>query len=155
MRPFSLPPEAKFLVTSLNIVFLLKKLFIDSLCILRHAPHPTCLPVPPYPPSTLAANKRKRKLNKNKQTNKTISPWKLWCVTWCHTAYPSVHTSLLANAHRNGSLVWLEASGFCYTVNTGSSLGLLLDILLLPSISMETLQLYLCRTGPFMCSSSS
>jgi hypothetical protein len=28
-------------------------------------------------------------------------------------------------------LVWLEAFGFCYTVNTGSSLGLLWVILLL------------------------
>ena len=32
-----------------------------------------------------------------------------------------------------------EASGFCYTINTGSSPGLFLDILLLPCV-MEILQ---------------
>lgn len=35
-----------------------------------------------------------------------------------------------------------------YAVSTGSSVGLLLDMLLLPSV-METLQLWIHRTGPF------
>ena len=72
----------------------------------------------------------------------------------CHNVshsilHPFVHTSLLANVHCNESLVWFEASGFCYTINTGSSLGLLSDILLLPCV-MEILQLWICRTSPFM-----
>jgi hypothetical protein len=45
------------------------------------------------------------------------------------------------NGHCSASLVWFKGSGFCYTINTGSSLGLLLDILLLPR-AMEILQLY-------------
>lgn len=52
----------------------------------------------------------------------------------CHSLYTIdsfVYISLLASVHCSESLVWLEASGFCYTSNTGSSLGLLLDILLM------------------------
>jgi hypothetical protein len=37
----------------------------------------------------------------------------------CPTVYPFVHTALLADVHYNESLVWFEASGFCYTLNTG------------------------------------
>jgi hypothetical protein len=44
----------------------------------------------------------------------------------CATTAQLVHTSLLANVHCNDSLVWYEAPGFCYTINTGTSLGLLL-----------------------------
>jgi hypothetical protein len=54
--------------------------------------------------------------------------------------YPFAQIALLANIHCNESLVWFKASGFCYTINTGSSLGLLCDILLLPCV-MEILQL--------------
>ena len=45
------------------------------------------------------------------------------------------------------SLVRLKVSGFCYTTNTGLSLGLLLDILLLSCV-MEILQFWICRVGP-------
>ena len=55
----------------------------------------------------------------------------------CPTVYPFAQTALLANVHRNGSLVWFEASGSCYTINTGTSL---VFILLLPCV-MEILQL--------------
>ena len=48
----------------------------------------------------------------------------------------------------------LEASGFCYTINTGSSPGHLSNIPLLPCV-MEILQLWICRAGHFTCSSSS
>jgi hypothetical protein len=48
--------------------------------------------------------------------------------------YPFVHTSLLANVHFNESFIWYEASGFCYIINTGTSLGLLLDILSMPCV---------------------
>jgi hypothetical protein len=72
----------------------------------------------------------------------------------CDIAYPFVQTVLLANAHCHESLVCFKASGFCYTINTGSSPGLLSDILLLPCV-MEFLKLWICRTGPFARSSSS
>ena len=60
-----------------------------------------------------------------------------------HPGYvkPFAQTVLLANVHCSESLVWFEASGFCYTINTGSSLGLLLDTLLSPCV-MEILQLW-------------
>lgn len=45
--------------------------------------------------------------------------------------------STLANVHYSESWVCFEASGFCDTVNTGSSLNLLLGILLLS-----------CNVGP-------
>jgi hypothetical protein len=41
----------------------------------------------------------------------------------CPMVYPFDHSSLLANVHCNESLVWYEASGFCYSISTGSSLG--------------------------------
>jgi hypothetical protein len=80
--------------------------------------------------------------------------WKLYCVTVCHTAYSFVHTSFLANVLCNESLVCFKASGFCYTISTGPSLGLLLDMLLFPCV-MEILKLWICRTGSFMNSGSS
>ena len=49
-------------------------------------------------------------------------------------------------------IVWFKASGFYYTVDAGPSLGLFLDSLLLPCV-MEILQLWVCRTDPFMYSS--
>jgi hypothetical protein len=61
---------------------------------------------------------------------------------------------LLVNVSYRDSFTWFEAWGFCYTINTGSSLGLLLDILLLLCI-MEILQLWICRAYPFTHDSSS
>lgn len=52
----------------------------------------------------------------------------------CHSESPLVHMSALANVHYSGSWVCFEASGFCDTVNTGSSLNLLLGILLLSCV---------------------
>ena len=49
------------------------------------------------------------------------------------------YTLLPKQLQCNKPLVWLEASSFCYTINTGSSPRLLSDILLLPCV-METLQ---------------
>ena len=54
-----------------------------------------------------------------------------WVPQYIHSF---AQTALLANVHCNESLVWFKASGFCYTINTGSSLGLLSDILLLPCV---------------------
>jgi hypothetical protein len=45
------------------------------------------------------------------------------------------------------SLIWLGTSGFCYTINTGSSLEFFSDSLLLACV-MEILQLGFCRTCP-------
>lgn len=59
---------------------------------------------------------------------------KLWCVTLCPTVYPLVHNSLLWNIHCNESLIWSEASGFCYFTNIRTSLGLLSDTLLFPCV---------------------
>ena len=56
-----------------------------------------------------------------------------------HTVNPFIHIALLASVHCKESLVWFKASGFCYTIDTGPSLGLLLDILLLSCI-VENLQ---------------
>ena len=49
----------------------------------------------------------------------------------------------------NESLVWFEASGFCYTLNTGSTPGLFFDIPLLPchgdpvALVLHTLQQFI------------
>ena len=48
----------------------------------------------------------------------------------------------------NKSFVWFEASDFCYTGNTGSSLRRLSDVLLLPRV-MEFLWFWICRTKSF------
>ena len=50
--------------------------------------------------------------------------------------------ALLVKDHCKESLVCFEDFGFCYTINTGSSPGLLQDILL--SFVEEILQLWLC-----------
>lgn len=49
-----------------------------------------------------------------------------------HAVDPFVQIFLLANVHGNELLVWFKDSGLCHTMNTGRSLKLLLDILLLP-----------------------
>lgn len=41
-----------------------------------------------------------------------------------------VHVLLITSVHCIESLVWLEVSGFCCIINSGPSLGLLLDNLL-------------------------
>lgn len=42
-----------------------------------------------------------------------------WCVTVCHTVYPSVQTALLTNVRCNQLLVWFKASGFFYPIKKG------------------------------------
>ncbi|KAL6075133.1 hypothetical protein STEG23_022572, partial [Scotinomys teguina] len=51
-------------------------------------------------------------------------------------------------------LVRFKSSSFWYTINTGSSAKLLLDVLLVPR-AMEILWLWFHRTSPFICSSRS
>lgn len=68
---------------------------------------PTHLPFPSHLPSALATSpKRKR-----------ISPWRLVC----HTVCPFARTVSLADGGCSESLVWFEASGFCYST-TGTPL---------------------------------
>ena len=70
-------------------------------------------------------------------------------VTVCHRVYSFVHTVLIANVHCNEILVCFEASGVCYTINTGSSWRLLSDIQLLLCV-MEILQLWICWTDSYI-----
>lgn len=71
-----------------------------------------------------------------------------------HTVYAFIHIPFLTSVHCKDSLASFEPSSCCYTINTGPSIGLLLDILLLLCV-LEVLQLLVCRTGPFTCSSRS
>ena len=71
-----------------------------------------------------------------------------------HTVYALVHMSVLVSVHYKESLVWFKVSVFCYTIDTGLTLELFLDILLL-SCAMEILRLWVCRPDPFACSSRS
>lgn len=54
------------------------------------------------------------------------------CTSESHSLYMQVHTSFLASVYCKESLVWLKARDCCYTLDTGLSLELPLDILLLP-----------------------
>lgn len=44
------------------------------------------------------------------------------CVPVCHSVWPFVYTSLLANVQGSETLVCFEASDFCYSIHTGTSL---------------------------------
>lgn len=59
----------------------------------------------------------------------------------------SDRTALLANVRCSESLVWFQAPGFGYTLNIGSSLELLLYVLLLPC-ALEILQLWITGQAP-------
>lgn len=52
-----------------------------------------------------------------------------------HTVHPLVHTFWPVSVHSNESLTGFKASDFCYTTDTGPSLGLLLAILLMPCVA--------------------
>lgn len=51
-----------------------------------------------------------------------------------HSSIPFCPNTLLAKVYCKDSLVWSEASGFCSTLNTRSSLGLFSDILFFPCV---------------------
>ena len=53
-----------------------------------------------------------------------------------------------------GVIDWFEDSRLCDSIDAGSSLELVLAILLLTCV-VEILQLWICRNGPFTCSSRS
>lgn len=56
-------------------------------------------------------------------TTKPTVSWKLQGVTVSHSI-PFDHIFILTNVYCNESLAWFKDSGFCYTINSGSSLGL-------------------------------
>lgn len=102
-------------------------------------PNPTHLPLPftlPFHPCYLLCNRKN-------------SPCRSCSVPWCVPRYSLCPYSLLNKVHCTDLSVWFEASGFCYFISTGTSLGLLLAILLSPCV-MEILHLRIVRTGPFM-----
>lgn len=71
--------------------------------------------------------KRKRKRGEGKE--KLLS-WKLQCNTVGHAVNPfSIHLYMQAFIAQNH---WPEAPRLCYTTDTGPSLGLFLNITLLP-----------------------
>ena len=95
-----------------------------------------CIPLLLQP----SQNKASKQTNKYNSNDNKISLWKLWCVLVCPTVYSSVHASSLAKVHCNEPLVWFEAPGISYTINNGSSPGLLSDILLLSCVAALYLQ---------------
>lgn len=118
-----------------NIYFLELFSLVDSLWISYHI---TQSHSSPCPPATLQTSPRKE--NKQSRCGNCSVP---------HKVYP-----LTKNVHYNETQVWFQASGFHYTINTRSSLGLLSNILLLRCVT-EILQFWIHRTGPFTDSSSS
>lgn len=78
-------------------------------------------------------------------------------VVICHRVSHSIslcqHIITCKNIHCKESLVWFEISGFCDTINPGSSLGLLVFLLL--SCVTEILQLWTHNPSPFTCPNNS
>lgn len=102
-------------------------------------PNPAYLPVPPYLPlQPLLLSKQNKKI-------KHLAVEVVVCHSVSHSIY---QTALLPNIDCSESLVLFKAPGFCYTINTGSLLEPLLDILLF--CIMEILQLLFCRTCLFI-----
>jgi hypothetical protein len=83
---------------------------------------PTHLPFPLYLPSTLVT------FPLNKEKKNIVEAVVRHSVSHSILFYPHF---FLSNVHCNDTLVWYEASGFCYSINTRTLLGLLSDILLL------------------------
>jgi hypothetical protein len=109
-------------------------LFINSLWISYHTPQSHLSPHPFGPtlgPCDLPP--------KGKKKTSCCGSCSVWHVV-CSTVFPFVHSPLLVDGHCSDALVWFEACDFCYSINTGTSQGLLSDILWLPCI-MVTLHL--------------
>lgn len=109
--------------------------------------HP--LSLQPLSPSKIK-HKRKEKL-KIKKTRKQNKFWGEICdATQWVTHYKSSLVIILCNE----SLVWLQVSDFCCMFYDGPSLGLRLDILLLPCVT-EIPQLWIFGCDSCTCPSSS
>ena len=107
-------------VCSVGFKFLFNFLLILCEFYIIH-PNPTHFLVPLYLPFYLATSPTKEK----------EILWKLQCVTMCTPFCPH---SFTCKCSLQELLVWFEASGFCYPINTGSLPGLLSDTLSLPCI---------------------
>lgn len=70
------------------------------------------------------------------------------------TLYPLFQSSSLPSVHCQKSLIWLEASSFCYTIDNWLSVALTINILLLVCV-MEILLFWMCRLFPFTLSNGS
>lgn len=115
----------------------------DGLTFMMH-PNSTHLPIASYLPSTLVSSLPKE--NKKKKKKRKLSPWNC-SVSQGATQYILLSTHLYLQILTTESLVWFEASGFYYTVNTGSSLGSSLT-----SPCHGDPAALICRTGPSTCS---
>lgn len=106
---------------------------------------PLSLPIqlPLQPPHQ---DKAKLNLKDKKIEEKKIWSWKFQCATKGHMVYHLVHITLLTNIGCNESLVCFKASGFCYTVDTGLSMGVPLSY---PLVVLCHLKLWICRVWPF------
>lgn len=61
---------------------------------------------------------------------------------------PFAQTALLANVDSNESLAWFQASGFCYTIKTGTTLVLLLVSHCYP-VPWRSCSFWFCRDSAF------
>jgi hypothetical protein len=132
------------------LVFL--KRFIDSSWPSHHEPQPHSSPhlfistlflqPPALEESKKIKNQRKRNIKREISLKEAAV-----CRGVTQYTLLSKHLYLQRVIAMSQALVWFKASGFCYTINTGSSQGLLSDFLLLPCV-METLQLWFCRLVP-------
>lgn len=91
------------------------------------------LPIHPlllqHPTPTQDKSKENSK-EKEKEKKRKISCWNIWCDTVNHTVYSLILITLLANVYCNRQLVWFIRIFVSDTLETGFSLGFLLDILL-------------------------
>lgn len=110
------------------IIYILKlffpyfpKLVLCEFHIMKFTTNPIHFPVLPYLPSHPPTER-------GKQTSPSMEAA---VCTVCLTVYCFVQTALISIVHCTESLVWFDASGFCYTIDTESSPQLDSDILLL------------------------
>lgn len=123
----------------MNIATLVLKYFCFYVNFTSHTP------IPLISPSRWPASYQQRKY---------IFLWKLEYATECLIILPLVYISLSSNVDCNEPLVNCGASGFYYAINTVTSQGLQLGILLLLCV-IEILYFWICRTSHFMYFNSS
>lgn len=108
-----------------------------------HLPAPHIRPLPLQPSSPATKENKKQKPSRTKQTfhhgdchvSVSHSMHTLYLIHWPLSTHLNMHM-FTAASHCSAS-----RPGLCYTISTGSSLGLLLHILLLPCV-MKILQLW-------------
>lgn len=116
-RDFILVKASTILLVGKVFFFLTSAVFKNtkSLCNSHHSPNPIYLPILPYFPSTFVSFPSPKKTkNKNNNNNKLKNAVEAAICLMCHTRKYFMQIVLLTNVQ-----VWLEASAFCYTINTG------------------------------------